>query len=223
MFQLEAEIAGWRHRLAASGSCTGDAVDELESHLRESQAALLASGLTSEEAFLIAARRLGDPESLQAEYAKEHGALPVWRERLYWMLTGFLAIECLIVLAALLHDVGNFSALALGGPGPAMIPLALTFTAAGFAVAACAAYLLRNRLLRGFTTRPTSWVVVAVAFVMVGTVLGQVVMSASVIVIGPPDFAKLAIFRAIATNAFAVFALLALGIIIARLRGRLAT
>lgn len=46
--------------------------DELEGHLREQVADLEAMGLTGDEAFLIAVRRLGEVDQITAEYAREH-------------------------------------------------------------------------------------------------------------------------------------------------------
>lgn len=64
-------------------------LDELETHLRDSVSALQSKGLNSEEAFLIASRRIGDHEPLAAELTKVHPGEWI-TSRLAWMLLGML-------------------------------------------------------------------------------------------------------------------------------------
>ena len=54
-------------------------VDELESHLRDRVDALTAAGLTDDEAFLIAVKRLGSMDELSREYAAEHSGR-LWKQ-----------------------------------------------------------------------------------------------------------------------------------------------
>jgi hypothetical protein len=70
-FDLNAAIQGWRASLGKKLSGLGkDDLDELESHVRDSSEALIAKGLTDEEAFLIAIRRAGSQEQLASEFSK---------------------------------------------------------------------------------------------------------------------------------------------------------
>jgi len=62
---------------------------ELESHLRESIADLVAKGLREREAFMIASLRLGTPDMLSREFCKVNGNY-VWKGRTIWMLFGFV-------------------------------------------------------------------------------------------------------------------------------------
>lgn len=215
MFELENAIAGWKRRLAATGSCTGDSLAELESHLRDSHASLAARGLSSEESFLIAARRLGDAGSLQAEYAKEHS---IWRDRLLWMLTGVLAFQFLIVLATLLRDVGTVVAIAAGVRGSSMILLAIAITLAGYAAVFGSAFALRGRAHAALGARPVPCIVAAVSFIIVGTVLSRFSFSAAAYFLKGPDMGNLATFTVLAGLASAVLVPLVFGIAIARLR-----
>ena len=66
-------------------------LDELEDHLREEIGVLEAAGLSTEEAYLVACRRLGKPEDLSGEFAI---ADPERRRsfRLSWMIIGALAL-----------------------------------------------------------------------------------------------------------------------------------
>src|SRR5690606_41336527 len=52
---------------------------ELEDHLREQIAALGAEGLSEEEAFLVAVKRLGSIDALTREFAREH-AERLWKQ-----------------------------------------------------------------------------------------------------------------------------------------------
>src|SRR5688500_9002172 len=69
MLDLEQSIAIWRGEMSAGGSIDAETLDELESHLRDDLAALCASGLPADQAFLVAAR-LGSPAVVQHEFGK---------------------------------------------------------------------------------------------------------------------------------------------------------
>jgi len=70
---LEESIAQWRTAVMRGRSVDQADADELESHLREQISDLEASGLSTDEAFPIAVRRLGKVDELTAEFAREHG------------------------------------------------------------------------------------------------------------------------------------------------------
>jgi hypothetical protein len=72
MKSVDSQIAEWRTYLAAAPAVNGRDLDELEGHLRDQIADLTAGGLTSDEAFLIAVKRMGDLDSLSREFAREH-------------------------------------------------------------------------------------------------------------------------------------------------------
>lgn len=73
MTDLENQIATWRTAMLRSSAVTEADADELEEHLRDQVADLEAAGLSDEEAFLIAVKRLGQVDALTAEYAREYG------------------------------------------------------------------------------------------------------------------------------------------------------
>lgn len=69
---LETEIAEWRMFVERAPAVDGRDVDELEAHLRDQIADLGDAGLASDEAFLVAVKRLGSVDTLSLEYAREH-------------------------------------------------------------------------------------------------------------------------------------------------------
>ena len=70
MFELESQIRKWRGHLRSSGSLREQDLEELESHLRDNIDDLTSRGVTTEEAFLVSVRRMGDTEALSDEFAK---------------------------------------------------------------------------------------------------------------------------------------------------------
>src|SRR3954451_7433740 len=69
---VESQIAEWRAYVAKAPAVNGRDVDELDAHLRDQIAELDAAGLTGDEAFLVAVKRMGDLDSLSREFAREH-------------------------------------------------------------------------------------------------------------------------------------------------------
>jgi len=67
---IEEKIVEWRNHCLHSGSIGNSDIEELEDHLREEIQALSKKGLSEEEAFLIAARRMGNLPSLSKEFRK---------------------------------------------------------------------------------------------------------------------------------------------------------
>ena len=69
---LEEQIEQWRNYLRRRQAIHSVDVAELEDHLRELIADLVGSGLTKDEAFLVAVKRMGDLDALSREFAREH-------------------------------------------------------------------------------------------------------------------------------------------------------
>jgi hypothetical protein len=86
-FDLNGAIGRWRAHLAEQPALAAGTVDELEAHLRDSLDRLEASGLSAEEAFLVAVTRVGTPQALGQEFAKV-SPQSVWLDRALWMLIG---------------------------------------------------------------------------------------------------------------------------------------
>src|SRR5215211_6834619 len=79
MESVEAQIAEWRAYVANAPAVNGHDVDELEDHLRHQIAELNAVGLTADEAFLVAVKRMGDLDGLSREFAREHSGR-LWKQ-----------------------------------------------------------------------------------------------------------------------------------------------
>jgi hypothetical protein len=69
---LEKQIEAWRAHLRKGQTITGQDAAELEDHLREQIASLGADGLSDDEAFLVAVKRMGAIDALTREFAREH-------------------------------------------------------------------------------------------------------------------------------------------------------
>jgi hypothetical protein len=70
MFDLDQAITTWRQQMLAAGIETSDVLNELENHLREEMNALRSSGMSQDQAFVMATVRLGNPVSVQSEFNK---------------------------------------------------------------------------------------------------------------------------------------------------------
>ncbi|MDP9374315.1 MAG: permease prefix domain 1-containing protein [Chloroflexota bacterium] len=69
---LEEQIDQWRGYLRRRQAIHAVDVAELEDHLREQVAVLVDAGLATDEAFLVAVKRMGDLDALSREFAREH-------------------------------------------------------------------------------------------------------------------------------------------------------
>jgi hypothetical protein len=69
---IESQIDAWRIHLRRSRAIRGSDAEELEDHLREQIATLGAEGLSADEAFLVAVKRMGAVDAITREFAREH-------------------------------------------------------------------------------------------------------------------------------------------------------
>ncbi len=76
---LEQQIEAWRAHLRRSGAITGPDAAELEDHLREQIGSLHGDGLSDDEAFLVAVKRMGAIDTLTREFAREHSER-LWKQ-----------------------------------------------------------------------------------------------------------------------------------------------
>ena len=79
MDSLERQIDAWRAHLRRSQAITESDATELEDHLRERIISLADQGLSEDEAFLVAVKRMGAIDALTREFAREHSER-LWKQ-----------------------------------------------------------------------------------------------------------------------------------------------
>jgi hypothetical protein len=84
---LEEQVAQWRSYVRRRQTIHAADIAELEDHLREQVGTLVEAGLSVDEAFLVAVKRMGDLDSLSREFAREHS------ERLWKQLVAAPAVS----------------------------------------------------------------------------------------------------------------------------------
>ena len=70
MFDLEKAIADWRRQMLVAGISAPAPLEELEIHLREDIAQQIQSGLSAQQAFGIAVKKIGQALELKREFKK---------------------------------------------------------------------------------------------------------------------------------------------------------
>ena len=135
-FETERAITQWRSEMAALEGMNADSIEELETHLRESFDSLSQSnaGLSADEAFHIAKRRLGDPKELDQEFASISPSV-IWRRRVFWALIGFIDITLLLVAISIIGRLGLWGATALEAPGSLALWTTISFGIAALIIA----------------------------------------------------------------------------------------
>src|SRR5205814_3251964 len=76
---LEEQIAQWRAYLRRRQVLHSPDVEELEGHLRDQLVALTEAGLSGDEAFLVAVKRMGSLDALSREFARAHSER-LWKQ-----------------------------------------------------------------------------------------------------------------------------------------------
>jgi hypothetical protein len=79
MDTVESQIAEWRSYVSRATALNGRDVDELEAHLRDQIAELDEAGLSADEGFLVAVKRMGELDALSREFAREHSGR-LWKQ-----------------------------------------------------------------------------------------------------------------------------------------------
>ena len=100
-FDLNIALRQWLARFGQSPQIKVENLKELESHVRDSVVQLQCKGLSSEESFLVATHRVGNPEKLEPEFAKVnrnprnliiHGLILIFFSIVCWFLWGILHV-----------------------------------------------------------------------------------------------------------------------------------
>ncbi len=85
--ELEAQFEQWRQYVLRRRGLQPFDADELEDHLRGSVDELVAAGLSPDEAFLVAVKRMGSLDELSREFAREHSER-LWKQLVLTADTG---------------------------------------------------------------------------------------------------------------------------------------
>ena len=166
MESVESQIAAWRAYVAGAPGVNGNDVDELEDHLRHQMAELTAAGLTADEGFLIAVKRLGDVDALSREFAREHSGR-LWKQLLVGGVeparasSDWLTPLAFAVAAAVAIQVARLAA-----SFPDEEPTWLARNASLFVLPFLAAYFARERRLD-----VRHWILTAAPFVLAALVV----------------------------------------------------
>jgi hypothetical protein len=167
MPSLDAQIAEWRAYVENVPGVNGRDVDELEDHLRHQIAELNEAGLTADEGFLIAVKRLGDVDGLSREFAREHSGR-LWKQLLMGgeeeptlRATGWFETLAFALAAAVAIQVARLAA-----DFPDEEPTWLARNATLFVLPFLAGYFARRRQLDA-----RGWALTAVPFVLAALVV----------------------------------------------------
>src|ERR671914_1097715 len=167
MESLESQIAEWRAYVATAPGVNGRDVDELEDHLRHQIAELNAAGLSGDEAFLVAVKRMGDLDALSREFAREHSGR-LWKQLILSgddeparAAGGWLETVVFAAAAAVVVQVARLAA-----DFPDEEPSWLFRNSSLFVLPILAGYFARRRQLH-----ITRWVVAAPPFVLAALVV----------------------------------------------------
>jgi hypothetical protein len=76
---LEERIGEWRQYFRTRQAVSSIDVEELEDHLRSQVESLREAGLSEDEAFLVAVKRIGDQDSVSREFAHEYSER-LWKQ-----------------------------------------------------------------------------------------------------------------------------------------------
>jgi hypothetical protein len=108
----------WRTAVRRNKAVDDSDADELEEHLRDAMVDLEGAGLSPDEAFLIAVRRVGKVDALTAEFAREHS------DRLWKQLVAAPAPDrrpmswrVMLIFAVVAAGLVQVARIAAGAPG----------------------------------------------------------------------------------------------------------
>jgi hypothetical protein len=77
--EAESQIEQWREFVQRQQAIAAPDVEEMEGHLRDQLADLVSSGLSEDEAFLVAVKRMGNLDDISREFAREHSER-LWKQ-----------------------------------------------------------------------------------------------------------------------------------------------
>lgn len=98
-FDLNIALQYWLERLGQSPQIKTENLCELESHIRDSVDQLQLKGLSSEESFLVATHRAGNPAQLEPEFSKVNPN--PWNIAIHGLILVFFSVVCWFIWGAL--------------------------------------------------------------------------------------------------------------------------
>ncbi|NLW83023.1 MAG: hypothetical protein GXY41_01250 [Phycisphaerae bacterium] len=120
MFSINEAIEGWKQELAGRQTMIASDIEELEAHLQDEMDSLSIAGLSEEESFVIASRRIGNPDSICQEFAKINATV-IWRNRFFWMIMGIVLIQIISKFASFFAFIGTIIGCQLIGWNPLIV------------------------------------------------------------------------------------------------------
>jgi hypothetical protein len=102
MFNLNEAITEWRRQMLAAGIQAPVPLEELENHLRDDVEEQMRSGLNAQQAFEVAAQRIGPGAALLLEFGKIAGPKPGMRRMLVRAFCVVFAGFCFVVAVPLM-------------------------------------------------------------------------------------------------------------------------
>ncbi len=200
MSHIDQRIENWRDALRRSETFGAGDLDELEDHLRDEITNLATVGLSEDEAFDVARRRLGSVDALDTEFRKINDRA-IWARRIQWMLAGYLAV---LFVRAAIQVVGGVSVSIGAAYGMTGSGLAVVYGSACAAGTAGFLFLLTAKTRTGvlsFVDRAQKWArsLKGALFILATAVL---VVAVGRILLAAPAFLT---YRYLGTQELAVF------------------
>lgn len=103
-FETQSAVDAFLSEISSKGSLTAEDMKELKVHMNDSMQQLEVSGLTSEEAFVVAKLRLGNKEEISEEFKKVNGVNMLHKE---WVFI-FIGISLTVLFASLIQTANLF-------------------------------------------------------------------------------------------------------------------
>jgi hypothetical protein len=134
-FDLNIALRQWLARFGQSPQFKVENLKELESHVLDSVVQLQCKGLSSEESFLVATHRVGNPDKLEPEFAKVnrnprnlviHVLILIFFSIVCWFIWGILHVPQMIG-AAMGPQLPAFTRLVMGCGSFLAVPPLLAF------------------------------------------------------------------------------------------------
>ncbi|MBW8034810.1 MAG: hypothetical protein FVQ79_03935 [Planctomycetes bacterium] len=188
MFDLSKEISNWRTKLSQKQTCIDTDLDELESHLKDEMDQLEKKDLSQQEAFLVAAHRLGDTDALADEFAKVNKSL-LLRKKLFYAVCGIFAFMSATYVATAFSKISLLLATLHGYRGYTAATIEMVSKSAVFVLMILLWYIVTikmdpdgRRFSKTADTRKGKLVLLMMAFLLIVVHMSAIYVPPAVIV-----------------------------------------